>query len=230
MKIKLKPSIKSMQASQLFIDTLKNHPFLVERVFTVQKKLNDFKYLSLYDQIADIQANLDLLQDRPLMAVQTHRLGKMTANAVEVDFAELQKKFQSLWEDEIQVSSPSRLKIDPKSQTEHIFSSEILRYKQYVLDILFMYLCFQDKSLATIPQQIEKYVQYLNQVCEGFTISKVTIREQPYVDSQTLIELPKHTALEFYAEKVNQHWYKVIFNLDANAISGYVVGAYIKAS
>ena len=228
MKNKVKAKQKSI-ASPFFLSRQQDYPAFQLLIQTIREQLLHFKSLDVLNYIHDLQVNLILLKDRPLLALQTQRLAQhIILN--DDDFNRSKQTFAQLWQSEMQLSQHSCLDLDPKYSAAQQFSSEIARFKVFFLDILYLYLCFQTPTLLTEPLQIEKYVQYLHQIQDGFTISKVTVRQQPDIESQSLIELPKHTALEFYAAKINEHWYKIIFNLDTQAISGYVVGAYIKSS
>ncbi|EPF77304.1 hypothetical protein GCM10025882_15200 [Acinetobacter gyllenbergii] len=74
----------------------------------------------------------------------------------------------------------------------------------------------------------EAYIEYIQNIeGSGVTISRINLREAPHFKSESIIVIPRNTALKIYKEKVGD-WVKVSFTKDNIELEGYVAEAYIK--
>lgn len=195
---------------------------------SAQEILTELDHIPSIDlQMKDILQNLDLLQERPLTNLQTQRLNqKLKQHPDSIFTLEIFETFHDLWYPQIQLSVETQQLLNPNAQPYAPNNAETLRYRSYIEHILFVLLCLQSSDRSQIQLHLLAFIQWINRMSMAATTAKISVREKPSINSQILIELPKHSAVTCLPNE-DDHWKKITL-VTHPEITGYVIGAYLK--
>ena len=212
----------SLSISFAWLQTFQQSPFLMHLMQQVQVLGQACVYLPLGSQKADLLKNYELIQQHPLIKIQTQRLLKSHSAVNEEQF----KSFLDLWSSELMITEQSHRILAPHQPYPRGFNAEIRRYQQYLLHVFFILLTTSEQPLKP-ASFMDTFVQYINGIQPAYTTSKVTLRVQPHIKSEILLELPKHSQVEVCAE-ANPYWRKIRIQDNDHDVYGYIMAAYLK--
>lgn len=224
-----KPAKKLPQMTPLnWFSTLKKNPLILGVSDSAQEILTELNHVPALDlQMKDVMKNLDLLQERPLTNLQTQRLKqKLDHNQDSILILEAFESFHHIWSTQIQLSDETQQCLYPHAKPYAQNNADTLRYKSYIEHVLFMLLCLQKCERSQIELHLLAFIQWMNRICIAATTAKISVREKPSINSQILIELPKHSSVTCLHDE-DDHWKKITLSAHPE-ITGYVIGAYLK--
>lgn len=224
---KISPSKKTNASFQQdwLKDMLKHADRLVLRqdAQLILQKLSQVPTIEM--QKRDLEENSQLLLQRPLTRLQTQRLFQ-TYNDQTHNLKNTYQAFREIWQEQC-VIHPSTLQlIDPKYVSPRFANADAARYREYLMHLLFMKLCCASAHLHD-SQEFAYFVEWMNGIEYAQTTAKLTLRSQPNIQSEVLIELPKHSLVSVYHDE-NSLWKKIRLNTDREEQFGYVMSAYLK--
>ena len=190
---------------------------------------------SLNQQLLDIQLNVDGLKEYPLARIQLLRLIEKKSQQ---DINAFYTAFEAIWADYLDLSPTSRQIIDPYTKSERDYSSSVNQYKKWLLQVIFVlvYLEATAQSLAIAPQTILEQTDevilevlaFFNHIYYATTTSRVTLRDQPNIQAQAILDLPRQQMLQVIGQPINTHWLKVQLPHENETIVGHLQAVYIK--
>ena len=224
---KIKTPPETMDHSQQFILTLKeNHalmPFIEDaQNFVAQLPVN----LTREVQFLDIKANLAVLKERPLTAVQLNRL--IQSAVIYENIQDYFDQFKLILSSNLQVSAQSRYILDPYCKSDLDFSSEIQQYKKGLFTILFLLFGFYREDLNNQDEFIYTYLSFIHHIYSASTISRTKLRSHADIQSTTLAEIPRNTHVNIHGKPVNTHWVRVTVDIANQHFEGYIQQLYLK--
>lgn len=191
-----------------------------------QQILEKIRYSpSLEQQKNDLNDNYQLLLQRPLTRLQTQRLFENYAKqntSLENTF----KNFHAIWTDQCIIHADTLKHLDPNYVSPRYANADASRYKDYLIRMLFMMLCIRPIEINT-QHDFPYFVEWINGIEQAQTTAKVTLRIQPDIQSDVVLELPKHSIVNVYADE-NPLWKKIRLAIDNQECFGYVMKAYLK--
>ena len=207
---------------------LKENPLILGLVDSAQEILSEIDTTPAIDaQCDDISVNLRMLEERPLTALQTHRLNQaIQQNPNSIFVLETFEKFHAIWEPQIVMTDFTFHQLHPTSTPPYRDNAATSRYKSYLEHMLFILLCMQHVEKSELDDQLISFVQWMNRVYCAATTAKISVREKPSIDSQIITELPKHSAVTLCNDE-DLYWKKVTIP-SRPEITGYVISAYLK--
>ena len=169
-------------------------------------------------QMEDVALNFQLLNESPLLRIQTLRLLKEQDNQFEA--------FKDLWFEQLRIEPQRQLQLDKNFLSPKFANADLTRYRQYILSLVYILLQLNDKTM-NIPTFMPLYVQWMNGIQQAYTTSKVTLRVEPNVKSDIVFELPKHAQVEV-CEAPSPYWKKIRVTQENQELFGFVMSAYLK--
>lgn len=216
----------SPRNSQKFILALQQDSDLIPFIQQAQSFVAQLPDIfNLNTQFLDIQANLQWLKVHPLTAVQFNRLVK--SDIAQQDVNVYFEKFKTIFNN-VQVSTQSRKILDPHCKSEQDFSSAIHHYKIALLTVLFLLLGFNRDNFDYNDEFITDYLGFIHHIYRASTISRISLRANPNIQSDVLMEIPRNTEVNVHGGPIHQHWVKVTLHFDDQDIEGYVQHSYLK--
>ena len=180
---------------------------------------------SIEQQQIDLSYNYQLLLQRPLTRLQTQRLFQDYTKQ-QISLEDTLKIFQNIWTEQC-IIQPETLKLlDPNYISPRFANADSSRYRDYLIRMLFMMLCINPIEM-TAPQYLPHFVEWMNGIEQAQTTAKVTLRIHPDIQSDIVVELPKHSIVNVYADE-NPLWKKIRLAIDNQERFGYVMKAYLK--
>lgn len=180
---------------------------------------------SLEQQLSDLEENFQLLLQRPLIRLQTQRLFQNYVQQHQ-NLEQTFSGFQTIWNEQFAISSNTLKQLDPNYISPRYANADTSRYKSYLIHLLFMMLCINPVEMKA-PQYLPHFVAWMNGIEQAKTTAKVTLRMMPNIQSEILVELPKHSVVNVYTDE-NPLWKKIRFAIDHQERFGYVMKAYLK--
>lgn len=180
---------------------------------------------SIEQQQTDLNDNYQLLLQRPLTRLQTQRLFQDYAKQ-SLSLEKTFKEFQTIWTDQCVIHADTLKLLDPNYVSPRFANADTSRYRDYLIRMLFMMLCINPIEMNA-PQHLPHFVEWMNGIEQAQTTAKVTLRIQPDIQSDVVLELPKHSIVNVYADE-NPLWKKIRLAIDNQERFGYVMKAYLK--
>jgi hypothetical protein len=211
--------------SQAWLKDLEQHHNGSDFRKLMQSLLDKLQYTpKLESQQTDLKENYQLLFERPLMRLQTQRLFQ---NYVQknVDWKNARQEFHSIWSEQCVIDSNTLKQLDPNGLSPRFSNADTLRYRDYLIHMLFMMLCIQPN--LNVPDYLVPFVVWMNGIEQAQTTAKVSLRLQPDIHSEIVYELPKHSLVNVYSDD-NPLWKKVKFSNNDQEHHGYIMKAYLK--
>ena len=209
-----------------FIQSLENNEELKTRVSTAQDYITKLEMPPLIEQqIEDIALSLVTLDEQFLSKLQLTRLLLEDRTTTTDSFF---KQFEDIMANCIKITSDSRSKIDPYSKSDLTYSSRVNQYKKWLLNILGVFLGYVPSANLQNTTGLKEYLLHINHIYEALTASRVTLRQAPQVQAETLAELPRNTSVQVFGKRINTHWVKVLYNTEQAVLEGYIQLVYLK--
>ncbi len=180
---------------------------------------------SIEQQQNDLRENFELLSQRPLIRLQTQRLFHDYVQQQQ-NLEQTFSSFQTIWNEQLVIHSNTLKQIDPNYISPRFANADTSRYKQYLIQLMFILLSINPVEINA-PQYLANFVEWMNGIAQAKTTAKVTLRIKPDIQSDMLIELPKHAIVNVYSDE-NTLWKKIRFSNDNQESFGYVMSAYLK--
>lgn len=224
---KISPSKKTNTSFQQdwLKDMLKHADRLVLRqdAQLILQKLSQVPTIEM--QKRDLEENSQLLLQRPLIRLQTQRLFHDYVQQQQ-NLEQTFSSFQTIWNEQLVIHSNTLKQIDPNYISPRFANADTSRYKQYLIQLMFILLSINPVEINA-PQYLANFVEWMNGIAQAKTTAKVTLRIKPDIQSDMLIELPKHAIVNVYSDE-NTLWKKIRFSNDNQESFGYVMSAYLK--
>lgn len=169
-------------------------------------------------QLEDLKLNIQLLQNSPLLRLQTQRLTQNQA----LDF----ENFKEIFFEQLLITKANQFKLDAHFLAPKFANADLTRYRLYILQLLFLNLKHMPLQ-TTFNEAHTHFVQWVNGIERAQTTAKVTMRTQPDIGSDILVELPKHAVVNVYQDE-NPYWKKVCVVQNEQDLLGFVMSAYLK--
>ena len=191
---------------------------------------------SLNQQLLDIKLNLNGLNEYPLAKLQLLRL---IENKPDQEVEQFYQALQHILADHIDLTAASRQIIDPYTKSERDYSSSVNQYKKWLLQVIFilLWLCVEPQTSSTAARDILdqpdditlEILGFFNHIYQATTTSRVTLRDQPNIQGQAILDLARHQILQVIGKPVNTHWLKVQLQHEDEIIVGHLQAVYVKA-
>ena len=173
---------------------------------------------SIEAQIDDLKLNLHLLNDSPLLKLQNLRL--MHHQTFDLE------NFKNLWFEQLLITKATQFRLDANFIAPKFANADLTRYRLYITQLLFIYLTLSPIN-GIISENNFDFVHWINGIERAQTTAKVTIRTKPDIQSDILVELPKHAVVSVYQDE-NPHWKKIRIEQNDQDLMGFVMSAYLK--
>lgn len=173
---------------------------------------------SIEAQIDDLRLNLHLLNDSPLLKLQNLRL--MHHQTFDLE------NFKKLWFEQLLITKATQFRLDANFIAPKFANADLTRYRLYITQLLFIYLTLSPIN-GIISENNFDFVHWINGIERAQTTAKVTIRTKPDIQSDILVELPKHAVVSVYQDE-NPHWKKIRIEQNDQDLMGFVMSAYLK--
>ncbi|WP_157883264.1 SH3 domain-containing protein [Acinetobacter sp. NCu2D-2] len=180
---------------------------------------------SIEEQQQDLSNNYNLLLQRPLTKLQSQRLFQ-DFNQHHLSFEYAFQTFEQMWHDQCVIHPETLKRLDPHYISQKFANADTARYQNYLIRLLFILLSVHPLE-KQLPDYIHDYVAWMNGLEKAQTTAKVTLRSQPDIQSDVLLELPKHSIVNVYHDD-NSLWKKIRLADVAQTQDGYVMSAYLK--
>ena len=164
-------------------------------------------------QTLDLKINLDNLKHFPMTHLLIRRLFTQTEKKLEHQY----QSFIEIYQKQLVISPSSRQQLEPHLALDRD-SSQLQRYRQYLLLILFVWL-----SCAAPIEHVEAFMLFMNGFGYGTTKDKISVRHLPRVDSDVVCTLAKHSTVLYENNPDDIHWLKVRYAEQ----HGYVMKVFI---
>lgn len=224
---KLNQFTKIQNESADFVSYLNEHSDLKIRLDQLKDYITQPRVKpKQHQQLNDLLENISLIQHNPFISLQLQRLLQVQPH--QNDISKHYSEFKEILQDfTIFISTSSQLCLDASYQTGR-YSSAITRYQQWLFDLLFVLYGFNFNNYTFTTAFITSFLGSIHQSYPAYVTTKISLREQPQVNSQIVLEIPRNAQIQVHGQKVNEFWLKVSFNVNAVEIEGYVQAIYIK--
>ena len=177
-------------------------------------------------QLEDLSENIQLIKNQAFISLQLKRILKAEQEAS--DITKHYALFNEVIEDySVVLNLQSKFFLEPNYKN-NTYSSAISSYQRWIIDQLFIIFCFNFNHVKITNDFIKNYLIFIHQIYLAQLTTKISLRKDAMVNSETLAVIPRNSILQVYANPVNEFWVKVVFNHENNEIEGYIQSIYLK--